>query len=151
MQELRPETPPPTIQTTTPSTQQTLPGSYPEPPVQSRDLPLIAVPSPATNIQDYLEDSDDELESERDFVPTNPIAGPSTPPHNTSISTPSAPKTSKTTRFDEVLETPKIDYKSYAKRDCKQTQRYSENGFARLVVEPNTYKQAMASLDADSW
>ena len=95
--------------------------------------------------------SDDELESERDSVATNSIAGPSTPPRNTSTSTPSAPESSKTARWDEVLETPKVDYKSYPKRDCKQTQRYSEHAFARLVVEPTTYKQAMASLDADSW
>ena len=65
IQELRPETPPPTTQTTTPSTQQTLPGSYPETPAQSRHPSLIEVPSPPTNIQDYLEVSDDELESER--------------------------------------------------------------------------------------
>ena len=79
--------------------------------------------SPPTNIQDYLEASDDELESERDSVPTNPIAGPSTPSRNTSTSTPSAPKSSKTARFDEVPETPKLDYESYPKRDRKQTQR----------------------------
>ena len=82
IQERRPETPPPTTQTTTPSTQQTLHGSYTETPVPSRHPPLIEVPSPAINIQDYLEVSDNELESERDSVPTNPIAGPSTPPRS---------------------------------------------------------------------
>ena len=101
-------------------------------------------------MQDYFEVSDDELESERHSVPTNPIAGPSTPPRNTSTSTPSAPKSSNTARFDEVPQTPKLDSKSYSKRDGKQTQRYTEHGFVRLVVEPTTYKQAMASLDADS-
>ena len=151
IQELRPETPPPTTQTTTPSTQQTLPGSYPETPVQSRHPPLIEVPSPPTNIQDYLEVSDDELESERDSVPTNPIAGPSTPLRNTSTSTPSPPKSFKTARLDEFPETPKLPYKSYPKRDHKQTQGYSEHGFVRLVVEPTTCKEANASLDADSW
>ena len=76
IQEVHPGIPPPTTQTTTPSTQQTLPGSYPETPVQSRHPPLIEVPSPATNIQDDLLVCDDEVESERDSVPTNPIAGP---------------------------------------------------------------------------
>ena len=151
IQELHPETAPPTKETTTPVMQQTLPGSYPRMPVQFRHPPLIEVPSPSTNIQDYLEVSDDELESERDSVPTNPIAGPSTPPRNTSTSTPSAPKSSKTACFDEVPETPNLAYKSYPKRDRKQTQRYSEHGFDRLVVQATTYKQAMASLDADSW
>ena len=113
IQELGPETPPPTTQSTTPSTQQTLPNSYAEPAVQAWHLPLIEVPSPATNIQDYLEVSDDELELERDSVPTNAIAGPSTPPRNTSTSTPSAPKSFKTARFDEVPETTKLAYKSY--------------------------------------
>ena len=134
IQELRPETPPPTTQPTTPSTEQTLRGSYPERPVQSHHPPGIEVPSPTTNIQHYVEVSDYELESERDSDPTNPIAGPSTPPCNTSTSTPSAHKSSKITSLDEVTETPKLDYKSYPNRDCKQMQRYSEHGFARLVV-----------------
>ena len=150
-QELRPETPTPTTETTTPSTQQTLPGSYPETLVQSRHPPLIEVLSRPTNIQDYHEVSDDELESERDSAPTNPIAGHSTPPRHTSTSMPSATKSSKTARFDGVSETPKLAYKSYLKRDRKQTQGYSEHGFARLVVEPTTYKEAMASLDAHAW
>ena len=55
IQELRPATPPATTLTTRPSTQQTLPGSYPETPVQSRHPSVIEVPSPASNIQDYLE------------------------------------------------------------------------------------------------
>ena len=120
-------------------------------PVQSRHPPLIEVRSPATNMQDYLEVSDAELESERDSVSTNPIAGPSTPTRYTYTSTPSAPKSCKTARFYEVTETPKLEYKSYSNRDHKLTQRYSEHGFARLVVDPTTYQQAMASLDADSW
>ena len=111
----------------------------------------MEVTSPLTDIQDYLEVSDDELESERDSVPTNLICRPSTPPRNTSASTPSARKSSNTAHFDVVPETPKLDYKSYPKRDRKQTPRYCKHGFARLVVEPTTYKQAMASLDADSW
>ena len=114
---MRPETPPPTTQTTTPSTQQTLPGSYPETPVKCRHPPLSEVPSPPTNIQDYLEVSDDELRSERDSVRSNPIAGPSTPPRTTSTSTPSAPKSSKTALCDEVPETPQLDYKPYHRRD----------------------------------
>ena len=132
IQELRPETPPPTTQTTTPSTQQTLPGSYSETPVQSRHPPLIEVPSPPSNVPDYPEVSDDELESERDSVLTNTIAGPSTTPRNTSTSTPSAPKSSKIDRFDEVPETPKLDYKSYSKRVRQQTQPYSEHGLQDL-------------------
>ena len=131
--------------------QQTLPESYPETPVQSRHPPLIEVPSPPANMQDYLEVGDDKLESERDSVPPNPIAGPSTPPHHTSTSMPSAPKSFKTARFDEVPETPKLDYKSHHKRERKQMLGYSEHGLARLVVEPTTYEQAMASLDANSW
>ena len=138
IQELRPEMPPPTTRTTTPCTQQTLPGSYTETPVLSRHPPVIEVPSPTTNIQDYLKVSADELESERDSVPPNLIAGPSTAPRNTSTSTPSAPKSYKTARGDQVAETPILDYQSYPKRDRKQTQRYSEDGFARLVVEPTT-------------
>ena len=100
IQELRPETTPPTTQTTTSSMKQTLPGSYPVAPVHSRHPPRIDVPCLPANIQDYLEVSDDELESQGDSVPTNTIAGPSTPPGNTSTSTPSVPKVSKTAGFD---------------------------------------------------
>ena len=64
MQELRSATSPPTIETTTPSTQQTLPGSYTETRVQCRHPPLFEGSSPATNIQDCLEVTYDELESE---------------------------------------------------------------------------------------
>ena len=120
--ELCPQTPPPTTETIRPSTQQTLPGSYSGTPVQSRHPPLIEVPSPATNVPYYIEVSDDELESVRDSVPTNPIAGPATPTRNTSTSTLSAHKSFKTPRFDEVAETSKLDYKLYSKRDRKQTQ-----------------------------
>ena len=99
IQELRPEIPPPTTETTTPCMQQTLPGSYFETPVQSRHPPLIEVPCPPANIQDYLQVSDDELESEGDSVPPNPIAGPATPARNTSTSTPSPRKSCNTVRF----------------------------------------------------
>ena len=100
-------------------------------------------------MQDYLEVSDDELESARDSVPTNPIAGPSTSPGNISTATPSAHKSSKTTSDDDVTETPKLSYASHTKRDRKQSHAYSEHGFARLVVEPTTYKYVLAYLDAD--
>ena len=63
----------------------------------------------------------------------------------------SAPKSSNTARFDEVPETSKVDYTSYAKRERNQTQLYFKHSFARLVVEPTMFKQAMASLDAYSW
>ena len=64
---------------------------------------------------------------------------------------PSAPKSSKTACFDEVLESSTVDYKSYTKREGKETERYSEHEFAQLVAESTAYKQAMASLDAASW
>ena len=115
IQELRPEKPPPTTRTTTPSMQHTLPDSYAETPVLSRHPPLIEVPSPTTNIQDYLEVSDDELESDSNSVSTKPIAGPSTPTRNTSTSMPSAHKLYKTACFDEVPDTTRLDYKSYPK------------------------------------
>ena len=91
MEALLPETPRRTTQTTTSYTHQILPGIYRTKPVQSRHPLLIEVPSPPTNVRDFLEVSDDELASERDSVPTNPIAGPSTPTRNISTSTPSAP------------------------------------------------------------
>ena len=105
----------------------------------------MEVPLLSTNIPAYLVVSDDELESERDSVPTNPIAGPSTPPRNTSTSTPSAPKSSNIARFEEVPETAKLDLKSHLKREHKQTQPYSLYGFARLVLELISYMQAMVS------
>ena len=43
--------------------EQTLRGSYPATLVQSRHPPLSEVTSPPTNIQDYDEVYDDELES----------------------------------------------------------------------------------------
>ena len=52
---------------------------------------------------------------------------------------------------NEVPKAAKIDYQSYSKRDCKPSQRYSKYAFAGLLVEPTTYQQAMAFLDADSW
>ena len=136
--ELRPEAPPPTIQTTTCSTQQTLPRSYHETPVQSPHPPLIEVPSPPTNILDYVEVSADELQSERHPVPTTPLAGPSTPAHNTSTSTASAHKSSKTSCLDPVPEIATLDNQSYLTREHKQTQGYSKHCFLRFVVEPTT-------------
>ena len=59
-------------------------------------------------MEEYLEVSDNELESERDSDPTNPIAGPWTPPQNTSISMPSAHKSSNSTPFDAVSVTTKL-------------------------------------------
>ena len=111
IQELRPKTPPPTTRTTTSSAHRTLSSSYPEMPVQSTHPPLIEVGSPHGTILDYLQVSDKELESERDSFRTNPIAGPSTPPGNTSSSTPSSPKAYKTADFHEVPEPPQLDYK----------------------------------------
>ena len=64
IQELRPETPPPTTQTRTACPHQTFPGSYTETPLHSRHLPLIEVPSRPMNIHGHLEVSDDELGSE---------------------------------------------------------------------------------------
>ena len=88
IQELHPETAPPTKETTTPVMQQTLPGSYPRMPVQFRHPPLIEVPSAPTNIHAYVEVSDDELESCPNSVTTDTIAGPLTTPHNSSHSIP---------------------------------------------------------------
>ena len=110
IQELRPETTSPTKHTTTPSTQQTFPGSYTETQVKSQNAPIIEVPSSAANIQDYLEGSVNKLEAEWDSVPTNPVASTSSPPGDTSTCTPSAPKSYKTTCFDKVPETLKLDY-----------------------------------------
>ena len=109
----------------------------------------MEVPSLNTNIEDYLPVSDDELESGRDSVTTHPIAGPGTPPRNTSTATSSAPKLSKTARFDEVPETPTLDYESYPQGEHAQTKPYSQHGFARHVAEPTAYEQPMAYLDAN--
>ena len=49
------------------------------------------------------------------------------------------------------METPTLDYKSHPKRERKHTEHYSEHRYESLVAEPTTYKQAMVSLDADSW
>ena len=128
---------------------QTRTSSYTETLVQSQHPPLIDVPSPATDIPGYLVISNDELESERDSIPTNPIPGASTPPRNTSTSVPAAHNSSKTACGDEVPETTKLDHESHYKREREQTQHYSEHGFGRLVVVPTTFTQAMASIDAD--
>lgn len=149
-QELPPEIPPPVRQTIISSTQQTLPESDPEMPVQFRHPALIELTSAATNIQDYLEVSDDERELESDSVATNPVAGAATPHHNTSTSTASAPKSSKTAFFDEVPQSPKLNHDSYAKGERTQTRLYSEHKFARLVAEPTTYKQGLACPDVDT-
>ena len=85
----------------------------------------MAVPFPPINIQHYLKVSDDELASERDSLPSDSIAGPSTLPRYTFTSMASACKSCKTARFDEVPETTKLDYKSYTEREHKQTQDYS--------------------------
>ena len=110
----------------------------------------MEVRSSPVNIQDHHEVSDDELESARDSATTNPIAGPSTPPRNTSTTMPYASKLCKTARLYEVPETPKLANKSFPKRDRTQTQRYSKHGCERLVVGPTTHMQAMAYLDTDS-
>ena len=79
------------------------------------------------------------------------MAGTSTPPRNTSVSMTSAPKSYKTAPCNEVPATPKLDYKSYLMRERKQTQRYGGHGFARLLVEPTTYREALAFPDGDTW
>ena len=100
IQELRTETPPPTIHATTTSTQPTVPSTYPEGPVQARYPPLIEVLSPTTNMLDSLEVFGDERKSEGDSVTTNPIAGPSPARRDTSTSITSAQHSNKTARFD---------------------------------------------------
>ena len=125
IQELCPETPPPTTQATTPATQQPLRGSYPETPVPSRPPSLLEFLSLPSNMQDYLKLSDNELESERDSVPTNPIAGPSTPPPDISTTPPSAHKSFKTACLDEVPEPLKQYYESCPKSERRRTQLYS--------------------------
>ena len=92
IQDFPSKTLPTTTQTTTSYMQQTSPVSYPETPLQARHPPLIEVPSPATNIQEYLEFSDDDPASDRDSVLTTPIPGPTTRHNNTCTRTPSATK-----------------------------------------------------------
>ena len=92
IQQLRSQTLQPRTQTITSFLQQTLPGSYLEVPVLCQHPTLIEVQAPATHIEDYLEVADNEFESQRDSVPTNPIADPSTPPRNPATSMPSAHK-----------------------------------------------------------
>jgi len=143
-------------QTTTQSSSQ-FPGSYPETPVKpSSSAPprsplrctLVPPESPPRDFLDYTHDSDSE--SERG--PDDPLPGPSTPPHqSTSTRTPVAAKSSRTKEFDTVPETPKLSYEQRPKSDRKPVTRYSEHGFARLVAEPQSYKEAMASLDSDAW
>jgi len=64
---------------------------------------------------------------------------------------PAAPKSSRTKEFDTVPETPKLSYEQRSKRDRKPITRYSEHGFARLVAGPQSYKEAIVSLDSDAW
>jgi len=116
----------------------------PPPPYRS----LAPLQSPPEDFLDYTHDYD--CESERGPVDTLP--GPSTPPHqSTSTRTPAAPKSSRTKEFDTVPETPKLSYEQRPKWDRKLVTRYSEHGFAQLVAEPQSYKEAIASLDPDVW
>ena len=136
--ELRPETTPPTIQTTTSYMHRPISGSCAEMPVQSRHPLLIEVQSAPTHMQVYLQVSAQELESERDSVTTNTIACPSTPRRNTCTAKPSPDKISKPAQFDEVSETTNLNYRSCHKREHQQTPRYSKHGSVRLVVLPTT-------------
>jgi len=115
------------------------------PPTPYRPLaPLEPAPE---DFLDYTRDSDSE--SERS--PVDPLPSPSTPPHQSiSTRTLATPKSSLTKEFDTVSETPKLSYELRPKRDCKPVTRYSEHGFARLVTGPQSYKEAMASLDLDA-
>lgn len=118
--------------------------------VPCRYPPLMKVPSLPTKIHNYLKVSDAKLQSDRDCVPTNRIAGLSSPSHNTSTTTSSALKLSKTARFVAVPATAKLKNKLYLQTERKQIQRYSVHGFATLVAEPTTCKQVMTSQHADS-
>jgi len=109
--------------------------------------PLIPSDSPPRDFLDYTRDSDSE--SERG--PDDPLPGPSTPPHqSTSIRMSAAPKSSQTKEFDTVPETTNLSYEQRPTRTKKLVQCYSEHGFARLVADPQSYKEAMASLDSDA-
>src|SRR5437016_2774985 len=119
--------------------------STPPVPLRPSTPPPTTVPQispPPLTTSGYEVYSDEDSESER--VPDAPIAGPSTPPRSTSRATPSAHKSSRRKDFTEVPETPKLDYKTYPKRSKQGVDRYSESGWAHLVVEPNSYKEAMA-------
>jgi len=111
--------------------------------------PQITLPPLRQQSAEYEQFSDEDSESER--VPGEPSVGASTPPRQISTTTPSAPKSSRRKDFSEVPETPKLDYESYPKRSTKGPDCYSESGWARLVAEPNSYQEAVSSLDADAW
>jgi len=122
-------------------------------PLSSAPLPYplrrtLAPPEPPNrDFLDYTQDFDSELERD----PADPLPGPSTPPHqSTSTRTPAALRSSRTKEFDTVLKTPKLLYEQRPERDRKPVTRYSEHGFARLVAEPQSYKEAMAFLDSDA-
>jgi len=63
---------------------------------------------------------------------------------------PATPKSSWTKEFDTVPKTPKLSYEQRPKRDRKPITTYSKHDFARLVAEPQSYKEPMASLDSDA-
>jgi len=143
-------------QTTTQSSSQ-FPGSYPEtlvkpsssalPPLPLRRT-LVPPESPPRDSLDYTRDSDSKSERGLD----DPLPDPSTPLHqSTSTRTPVASKSSQTKEFDTVPETPKLSYEQRPTRTMKPVQHYSKYGFARLVAEPQSYKETMASLDSDVW
>jgi len=122
-------------------------SSSARPPPPSRHT--FATPeSPSRDFLDYSWDSDSK--SERG--PDDSLPGPSTTPNqSTSSRTPAAPKLSWTKEFDTVPETPKLSFKQLPKQAPKPINRYSEHGFAQLVAEPQSHKEAMASLDSDAW
>jgi hypothetical protein len=118
--------------------------------------PAISPPSPPENIKEYQFFSEDDYETERDTPTPTPSAPPSTPPRRTSANTPAAPKTTRTKRPSQLTDTPRLDYENYPQprmstRQSKAPDRYSQSGWARLVAEPNSYREAMASPDSDSW
>jgi len=115
------------------------------PPLRRPLTPLEPLPE---DFLDYTQDSDSELERGHiDLLPSL-----STPPCQfTSTRTPAAPKLSLTKEFDTVPKTPKLSYEQWPKWDRKLVTRYKEHSFARLVAEPQFYKEAMASLDSDAW
>ncbi|MHB8545134.1 MAG: DDE-type integrase/transposase/recombinase, partial [Leptospirales bacterium] len=123
---------------------------------QKSTAPAISPPSPPENTEEYQSFSEDDYETERDTPTPTPSAGPSTPPRRTSANTPAAPKTIRTKKPAELTDTPRLDYENYpqprmSQRQSKAPDRYSQSGWARLVAEPNSYREAMASPDSDSW
>ena len=119
------------------------------PPKTTTAEPQITLPPLSQQSAEYKQFSDEDSEPER--VPDEPSTGLITPSCQTSMTTPSAPKTSRLKHFYEVPETPKLDYKSYLKRSTKGPDHYSESGWARLVAEPDSYQEAMSSRDTNAW